>query len=536
MTTGLTLPDPDAPWQALHLRELLREVLLDNAGEAAAHMELTLQEIRPTLREALAGRPTRAGFRTGALTVCELVPMRSVPHRVVILLGMDDGVFPRQSVRDGDDLLARDPWIGDRDPRSEDRQLFLEAIGAAGERLIVIYTGHDQRTGAPVPPAVPLGELFDALDRTAVGADGRSARDTVTTHHPLQPFDPRAFITGDMATDRPFSFDPRAYAGAISAAQDRSAPPPLTDAPLPLLTPADVLLEDLVKLLCHPAQGFLRQRLQIRTTDADDALEDSLPLELTALEQWALGDRVLRELLMRRDTDRIRERELARGALPPGPLGTQQLSIVGPRAEAIARATDALPLDEVESYDIDVDLGDGTRLLGTVNGVRGTCLTTIGYGALSLRHRLSAWLRLLALTVSFPNETWQAVTLGLDRDRTQCARSTLGPVTRMLPTGSSANMWPCTGMACRRRSPFPRAVPKRMPCGVPVGRHRSLPIPKLHDSGTMVGRCQENSLTMRTRCCSVLVHNSRCCCEKPPMPRTISKDGLGMRKATASAC
>jgi exodeoxyribonuclease V gamma subunit len=197
---------------------------------------------------------------------------------------------------------------------------------------------------------------------------------------------------------------------------------------LPTLTPADVALEDLVALLSHPARGFLRQRLQISTTKVDEALEDSLPLELTALEQWALGDRVLRELLMGSDTTRIRERELARGTLPPGPLGTRELNIVGPRAEAIARAADPLLLEEAESYDVDLDLGDGTRLLGTVNSVRGTCLTGIGYGSLSPRHRLSAWLRLLALTVTFPNETWQAVTLGLDRDRTQCARSTLRPV------------------------------------------------------------------------------------------------------------
>jgi exodeoxyribonuclease V gamma subunit len=115
--------------------------------------------------------------------------MRSVPHRVVCLLGLDDGVFPRQSTRDGDDVLARDPWIGERDPRSEDRQLFLDAICAAEDHLVITYTGADERTGAPVPPAVPLGELLDALDRTAVTASGR-VRDAVTTHHALQPFDP----------------------------------------------------------------------------------------------------------------------------------------------------------------------------------------------------------------------------------------------------------------------------------------------------------------------------------------------------------
>ena len=93
--------------------------------------ELRLPDVRALLGQRLAGRPTRANFRTGTLTVCTMVPMRSVPHRVVCLLGLDDGVFPRAGVVDGDDVLARDPLTGERDPRSEDRQLLLDAIMAA---------------------------------------------------------------------------------------------------------------------------------------------------------------------------------------------------------------------------------------------------------------------------------------------------------------------------------------------------------------------------------------------------------------------
>ena len=77
-------------------------------GRAAAAVRtlLDLSEARSLLSERLKGRPTRANFRTGDLTVCTLVPMRSVPHRVVCLLGLDDGVFPRHTERDGDDLLS----------------------------------------------------------------------------------------------------------------------------------------------------------------------------------------------------------------------------------------------------------------------------------------------------------------------------------------------------------------------------------------------------------------------------------------------
>ncbi|NKE29713.1 exodeoxyribonuclease V subunit gamma, partial [Mycobacterium tuberculosis] len=104
-------------------------------------------DVRALLDAQLAGRPTRANFRTGTLTVCTMVPMRSVPHRVVCLVGLDDGVFPRLSHPDGDDVLAREPMTGERDIRSEDRQLLLDAIGAATQTLVITYTGADERTG-----------------------------------------------------------------------------------------------------------------------------------------------------------------------------------------------------------------------------------------------------------------------------------------------------------------------------------------------------------------------------------------------------
>ena len=103
----------------------------------------------------LRGRPSRANFRTGHLTVCTLVPMRSVPHRVVCLLGLDDGAFPRNPERDGDDLILADPHIGDHDARSEDRQLVLDALLAAKDHLVITYTGRDERSNLVRPPGCP---------------------------------------------------------------------------------------------------------------------------------------------------------------------------------------------------------------------------------------------------------------------------------------------------------------------------------------------------------------------------------------------
>ena len=151
-------------------------------SSAAGATTLALPEVRALLAERLQGRPTRANFRTGHLTICTLVPMRSVPHRVVCLLGLDDGVFPRKAPRDGDDLLLDDAHVGDRDSRTEDRQMLLDALLAARDRLIVTYTGKDERTNTPRPPAVPVGELLDVVDRTVRTADAaRPARTSSCT-------------------------------------------------------------------------------------------------------------------------------------------------------------------------------------------------------------------------------------------------------------------------------------------------------------------------------------------------------------------
>ena len=203
----------DRHWQ---LAQAQRELARGRSGRrrTRASIMLSLADVRALLADRLRGRPTRANFRTGELTMCSMVPMRSVPHRVVCLLGLDDGRFPRTASLDGDDVLARDPRVGERDPRSEDRQLLLDAILAAKDHLVVLYTGADPRTNAPRPPAVPAGEILDAADALVRTSDDRPAREHLVVHHPLQPFDKRNFVPGELGAEGPFSFDRQSLAGA----------------------------------------------------------------------------------------------------------------------------------------------------------------------------------------------------------------------------------------------------------------------------------------------------------------------------------
>ncbi|GAA1949384.1 exodeoxyribonuclease V subunit gamma [Nocardioides panacihumi] len=416
-------------WQTGQVSRELGRVRQAATGTSVS--ELRLPDVRAMLADRLAGRPTRANFRTGTLTVCTMVPMRSVPHRVVALLGLDDGVFPRIGTVDGDDLLARTPLTGERDTRTEDRQLFLDAIMAASETLVVTYTGANEFSGQRRPPAVPLGELLDTLDLTATTADGTPVSDTVTLHHPLQPFDTRNLVPGDLVPGVPFSFDRAALSGARAALGERTPVPPLLAGPLPPAPVDDISLEELLDFFKSPVRGFFRQRLDLALPRDEEPLDDGLPVEIDSLAQWSVGDRVLGDLLRGLPLEQARQQEWRRAQLPPGQLGWRLLSGIIGKAQPLAREGLALRTRPPTSVDVDVDLGDGRRLRGTVPEVYGDRLVPVSYSRLGATHRLQSWIRLLALAAYDEDRAWTAHTLGRptnSRSRTPYSLSQLGPL------------------------------------------------------------------------------------------------------------
>jgi exodeoxyribonuclease V gamma subunit len=398
---GLTRAEES--WQVTQFdRELSR---IAAGAEGTAQTELRLADVRALLEHRLGGRPSRSNFRTGTLTVCTMVPMRSVPHRVVALLGLDDGVFPRSTIADGDDVLARRPVTGERDARAEDRQLLLDAVLAAGETLVVTYTGAGEHTGSPRPPAVPIGELLDALDLTVDDAAD------LHVHHPLQPFDVRNLTPGALVPITPFSFDRAALNGALASRGPRAVAGPLVPSPLPSPPLPEVSLADLKTFFAHPVRGFLRDRLGLAAPLAADPLADAVPIDLDGLEKWGVGDRLIRDVLAGMSPTDGMTAELLRGLLPPGQLGQRELRDVVRRVQPLVSSAQQLRSGRQRTIDIDVEIS-GVRLTGTVTDVFGNDLVTVTYSSLGAKQRYAAWLDLLALTVGHPDEMWRSHAIG----------------------------------------------------------------------------------------------------------------------------
>ncbi len=432
-TDALTLTSSRDAWQRAELQRLLDDVVDQaRAGGRADTTSLLPAEVRSLFAERLQGRPTRANFRTGHLTICTLVPMRSVPHRVVVLLGLDDGAFPRKAHRDGDDLMLADPHVGDRDTRTEDRQMLLDALLAATDRLIVTYTGRDERTNVARPPAVPVGELLDVVDRTVrLRGGGADARSHVVVRHPLQPFDARNFAAGRVvARERAWSFDRVALDGARAIVGPRAGEEPFLPAPLADAAGPVVELDGLVRFVERPVRAFLRQRLGISVADYDEDVADALPVELDGLGVWAVGQRLVDGVLGGAELDACVEAEVARGTLPPGALSAGVIERVRPTVTDIAAAATTLLVvaGDPGSVEVNALIGERRFLRGTAPGVRGDVLGAVTYSRVSPRHRLAAWVRLLALTASHPQRPFQAVTIGRARSGADGARVTVARI------------------------------------------------------------------------------------------------------------
>ncbi len=219
-------------------------------------------------RAARRGRTSAPGH----LTICTLMPMRSVPHRVVCLLGMDEGVFPRKSPRDGDDLMLRAPHVGDRDPRTRGPPAPARraAVGhrPARRHLHRQRRAHERASARPrcrstscsTSSTAPSASTRRRPRATACSSATRCSRSTRATS-----------CAAGSSLDGHGASTPVTLQGARALEGAREPAPAFLPGPLPPRPAALVELGDLVRFaerpgarVPAPAAGHQRRRLRRR--------------------------------------------------------------------------------------------------------------------------------------------------------------------------------------------------------------------------------------------------------------------------------
>jgi exodeoxyribonuclease V gamma subunit len=368
------------------------ERLRENAAAAGHGAPLGLSAVQELLLGRFSVREPGRAFLGGAVTICELVPMRSIPFRVVCLVGMDEGAFPRDVLPASFDLVAAAPRVGDRTAREDDRGLLLETLLAARERLVVTYSAWDLQDGAERPPCVPVAELLDVVEDTF----GEGVRRRVVEEHPLQAFGPAAF---DAAAPR--SPDRRRLDAARAFLRGRVAALPTprpTDARLDADAPGPVSLADLRKAVRGPCDVFGR-RMGLSFWEEKDVPLDREPLLSDGLVAWQIRDDLVRLLLSPRppDAKALKTRAANDSRVPLGAAGTKAFEEAQKQALALAeevrRRRNGAP---AQHADVDLLVGD-RPVHGRVHDVGPDGIVRWSAGKVKAKSLIELWIDLLAL-------------------------------------------------------------------------------------------------------------------------------------------
>lgn len=359
------------------------------AAHAGYEGAVELEVFRRDLVRRLA-MPGRGHFLSGAVTFAALAPGRCLPARFVCLLGMNDEDFPRRDVRCGFDLIRLHPRTGDRRQRDEDRQVFLEALMSARERLYISFTGRDVRDDTLKPASVLVSELRDYIDRSYA----RSS-DSLTVAHPMQAFSPRYF---DGRSARLFSYA-RELVPPETTAND--GPTALLSTALPVVEVAEaVTLEDLALFFFNPSRALLRGRLDVHLETIAGRLQTREPTALGFFDTRVLRHMILAGLQRGDSLDSVKIQLRAAGKLPGGTPGDrvaeEEWQCLEPLVERLLKVAVEKPQPPL---DLTLDIG-GTRLLARLQPTGTGGLIDHSVTDLGVRDLLRFWFSHLCLNAS----------------------------------------------------------------------------------------------------------------------------------------
>ena len=318
---------------------------LRDSADAGAKVDFRV--VRHYLAEQLATMEQQGQFFKGHVTFCALKPVRSIPARVVCLLGINDQVFPRRPQPAQFDLMAQSTRAGDPSARQDDRYSFLETLLSVREKLLISYVGRSAVHNKEISPSVVVNELFDYLDQAFVFPEKKSAKEFLLVEHSLHAFSPRYFPF-PAVDEQLFSYSkPNAEASrSITARHVTEMPPFITD-PLPQIDESNRSLE----------------LLGLSLWEGDNCLSDNEPFELDNLEKYRIKQDLLADEL---ETGALLSSAVfqARGILPAGVIGELQLRSMRLEVQKLVQVVQDHVDGGKKDEPVDVDLQLRTFRLG----------------------------------------------------------------------------------------------------------------------------------------------------------------------------
>jgi exodeoxyribonuclease V gamma subunit len=241
-------------------------------------------------------------FVSSGITFCSLIPMRSIPFRVVAMLGLNFDQFPRKDHSVSFNLMDTKKQKGDRSMKENDKNLFLESLVAAEEFFYISYVGRNSKDNSDFPPSVLVDELVDYIQS---GTKEPNVRKLLIKKHPLHGF------------SRLYNQDDERLITYLNT-ETPSIPDLMESKEMDSEIISEVSLEKFIHFFKNPFKGYYNDVLKIYYEEDDVLLSENELFELGGLEKWALQNELLSE---RGDDILIKDKMVKTGQLPLKNMG-----------------------------------------------------------------------------------------------------------------------------------------------------------------------------------------------------------------------
>ncbi|GAA3919727.1 exodeoxyribonuclease V subunit gamma [Litoribacillus peritrichatus] len=376
--------------------------------------EISSEVVFEVMSEKLIQQRISQRFLAGQINFCTLMPMRSVPFKVVCLLGMDGNAYPRQQTPLGFDLMHGRFEYGDRSRRDDDRFLFLEAVLSAQEKLMISYTGKSIRDNSDIIPSILVSELLEycadgfVLDGDSHLKPAESAQRMLSHLVSTRALNPYSVSEYQPTQGGYRSFDQHWFDIAkLEGCFEADAVDFMAERLPGCEWPEFVEIKDLKAFWNNPVSYFFKSRLSVNFDSYDALLQDEESFELDALQLYQLKNQLLTYFLsenweaeLEENSDqKLFERVQAQGILPHGNFGSLVLQEQVEATHYLYTKVKPYVPKQVQPVEVCLDLAiddSRVRLEGWLSNLGPSGYVNYRVGRVRPKDLMSAWVDHLA--------------------------------------------------------------------------------------------------------------------------------------------
>ena len=379
------LPDSrDYYWQLSELRKAVKD-LASSAELGGFSQAISFSIVRMWLENYLEEQATGGGGLGRGVTFSSLKPMRSIPFKMIGMIGMDEGKFPKSKIPIEFNLIESSPKEGDPVRAEEDRYLFLENILLAKEHLYFSYVGQSNQQDVKFPPSVVLKEFLDYLEES-YGIDSKS----LVKEHPLQGFSNKYFEEDSLFTysKTKEGINESLSSGALLDPRflNRSLSSPEEDW-------KSTSINELVSFYQHPARYLLRNRIGIYLSEEETITEAREPFALKGLESYSVGQELLQRFMEDKPLSSHEEHLRARDMLPEGWSGEQAFRQKTKEVEEFgANLKSEIRHTGTQSLEVNLTIDD-FQVVGKIANIYPDAVIDFRFGSMRPKDLSQMWIR-----------------------------------------------------------------------------------------------------------------------------------------------